>query len=261
MISPTPDTPRSGATKVTHWLSYGGGVNSTALVIALCDGLIPGVDRWRVVFSDTKDEKDETYDYIDRVMRPWIRQRGKVIETVCGTEGVLERWQRLKVCGNRMLRACTVEAKIKPITWHIEAHGSKNDIQLIGIHADEQHRAKPARDGELARRFPLVELGWGSEECVDAIKRAGLPVPVKSGCWHCPFMRRKEIIELSISAPCKFEQIVALEDAANAEQGADVNQNPRMQWHRPAREIRDGGALFADASKDMPCSCWDGDAE
>jgi 3'-phosphoadenosine 5'-phosphosulfate sulfotransferase (PAPS reductase)/FAD synthetase len=240
------------------WLSYGGGVNSTALCIALHNKLVPGVSSWRVVFSDTYDESDETYNYIDTVMRPWLRARGKVLETVCDKEGVLERWERLSVTGNRVLRTCTVEAKIKVINAHIAAHGNKDDVQLIGIDADEAHRAKEPRDGRKVS-FPLLALDWGRDECIEAIKGAGLPVPPKSGCWHCPFMRRKQIINLSVSAPCKFDRIVRLEDAANAKHGPAPGGSPRMQWHRPAREIRDGGALFADASKDLPCGCWDGE--
>lgn len=240
---------------ITHWLSYGGGINSTALAILLAEKRVPGVDRWRCVFCDTKDEKDETYWYVDLVFRPWLRQRGVVIETVCADEGVLERWERLAVTGNRMLRTCSIESKIKPVARHIEAHGSPDDVQFIGIHADEADRAK-----ERARvRYPLIELDLGQEECVETIKAAGLPVPVKSGCWHCPFARRGEVVALAVSAPCKFERIVKLEDAANAKHGPQPDGTPRMQWSKPARQIRDGGALFEDAAKDLPCGCWDGE--
>lgn len=239
------------------WVSYGAGVNSTAMIVALVKGRL-NVGHWRVVFSDTMDEKDSTYKYLYGVMMPWLKARGRTLEVVRADEGVLERWQRLSVTGNRIIRSCSDEGKIKPIKRHILAHGSADDVQLLGIHAGESHRAKPARAGELVRRYPLIELDWGQDECVAAIVDAGLPVPEKSGCWHCPFMRRREIVELSISAPCKFERIVALEDAANAKHGPQPDGSPRMQWNKPAREIRDGGSLFADASKDLPCACWDG---
>jgi 3'-phosphoadenosine 5'-phosphosulfate sulfotransferase (PAPS reductase)/FAD synthetase len=240
---------------LTHWLSYGAGVNSTAVLVALLDGRIQA-DPWRIVWADTHDEKDETYDYVFGVIQPFLRKRGRVLEIVCGREGVLGRWERLSVTGSRLIRSCTEESKILPIKRHILAHGSPADVQLIGIHADEAHRAKPARSGELARRYPLIDLDWGSDECREAIEAAGLPVPVKSGCWHCPFMRRREIVDLAISAPCKFDRIVKLEDAANAKHPSE-DGTPRMQWSKPAREIRDGGALFADAANDKPCACFD----
>lgn len=238
----------------TNWLSYGAGVISTAMLVALMDGRVKA-EPWRVVWADTKDEKDETYSYVFGTIMPWLRARGRTLEVVCGQEGVLERWERLEVTGSRIVRACTSHAKIYPMRRHVLAHGTVGDTQLVGIDADEQHRAKQPSDDKLKVRYPLIELDWGRDECVEAIKGAGLPVPPKSGCWHCPFMRKAEVVQLAISAPCKFERIVALEDAAAAKHGQRLNQ-----WgNKTAREWRDGGSLFVDASKDLPCACWDGD--
>ena len=257
--------------KVTHWLSYGGGVNSTALAILLASGAVAGVDRWRVIFADTHDEKDATYEYIDRVMRPWLRSRGKLVETVSHREGVIKRWERMSVTGSRLVRSCSVDHKIKPIMRYITAFGTPDDVQLIGIHAGEEHRAK---DGTgLPRRYPLIELGIDQAECIKIIKAAGLPVPVKSGCWHCPFMRKAEIIELAVSAPDRFGRIVKLEDAANREHPAD-DGTPRTQWGttsnkwRSAREwaalacqTKSSGELYQEVDPDPPCACFDGEPE
>lgn len=46
------------------WLSYGGGVNSTALAVLLAGGRFPKYENWRIVFSDTGEEKPETYAFI-----------------------------------------------------------------------------------------------------------------------------------------------------------------------------------------------------
>ena len=249
-------TDPNDAAKVMHWLSYGAGVNSTALLVALIEKKVDA-HPFRVVFSDTQDERDETYDYLYHQAMPYARKHGVTIEVCRGYEGVLERWERLSVTGNRIMRTCTKEAKTTPIGKHIRAHTHKEQaiVQLIGIHADEQHRARPANLGESEKRYPLIELGWGPEECREAIERAGLPIPVKSGCWHCPFLRKQQVIDLCISAPCKFDRIIRLEDAANAKHPGDT---VRTQWgDKPAREWRDGGSLFADASKDLPCGCMD----
>jgi len=236
------------------WLSYGAGVNSTAILVLLTQGKVPNVGKWRVLFADTQDEKEETYEYLYTKAMPFARKHGATIEVCRPYEGVIERWARLGVVGSRITRACTDHAKKVPMDKHVKAHSHElwKVTRLVGIHADESHRAKPV-DGV---RYPLVELGYGQEECVDIITRAGLPVPPKSGCWHCPFMRKAEIIQLSISAPCRFEAIVALEDNAEAVRGTRLNH-----WgNKSAREWRDGGALFADASNDIPCGCMDGDS-
>jgi 3'-phosphoadenosine 5'-phosphosulfate sulfotransferase (PAPS reductase)/FAD synthetase len=251
--------------KLTHWLSYGGGVNSTALLIALIDGRVKA-EPWRVLFSDTMDEKDETYAYTYGVLMPYLRQQGRSLEIVRPAEGVLERAERLSVTLSRTLRTCTVEAKIMPINRHIKAHGSPDDVQLIGIDAGEAHRANhETRPGDLAKRYPLLELDWDRDDCVEVIKAAGLPVPPKSGCWHCPFMRKAEVISLAINMPDRFGRIVKLEDAANREHPSDDGR-PRTQWgDRPAREwarlacdSKSSGELFQGVDPDPPCACYDG---
>ena len=47
-----------------YWLSYGGGINSTALAILLIENKLPQYVPFRVLFSDTGNEKDETYNFI-----------------------------------------------------------------------------------------------------------------------------------------------------------------------------------------------------
>lgn len=250
-------------TSITYWLSYGGGVNSTALAILLQFGRFPQYEPWRVLFADTRDEEPETYEYIDNVFRPWLRKRGRVLETACADEGVIEKFERLRVTGSRIIRTCTIEAKIKPVRRHILAHGTGDDVQLIGIDAGESHRmASPANPGELARVRPLVDANIDRDECVRIIEAAGLPVPPKSGCWHCPFKRAAQVIQLAIHRPCDFARIERLEAAATEAHGRDKYGNPRTQWgDKPAsywRERANGGPLFDDSEANPPCGCYDG---
>ena len=94
---------------MTYWLSYGGGVNSTALAVLLVRGQLPQYMPWRIVFSDTGEEKLETYSYIRDSFEPWLARHGKTLEVVRPSESVLARWERLKVTGSRIIRSCTVE--------------------------------------------------------------------------------------------------------------------------------------------------------
>lgn len=246
--------------KPTYWLSYGGGVNSTAIAVLLCEQKLPALSPWRCVFADTRDEKDETYDFIASHFQPYLRRFGKVLEVVCDSEGVLDRFERLRVTGNRMLRSCTRDAKLTPIRRHIEAHGEDGDVQLVGIHADESHRAKD-RPGV---RYPLMEIGFGQAECVDVIRAAGLPVPVKSGCWHCMFARVGEVVQLALHRPDRFQRIVDLEAAANKAHPEHL----RTQWgDRPATKWREMACanvampLYDPSGSEMPCGCYDGGSQ
>lgn len=241
----------------TYWLSYGGGVNSTALAILIANGQLPQYEPWRIIFSDTGEEQPETYAYINNHFIPWLDKHGKSLEIVRPNETVLERWERLRVTGSRLLRSCTVEGKINPIKRYIEANGG--GIQLIGVDAGESHRMP-----EKVR--PLVDLDIDRNECEEIIKAEGLPSPGKSGCWCCPFRRVSEIIKLAKLEPCKFERIVKLEEIATKTHGLTTDGNPRTQWgDKPAiywRERAKQGDIFYDDGQigdDAPhCGCYDG---
>jgi hypothetical protein len=51
-------------------------------------------------------------------------------------------------------------------------------------------------DPRYEYRFPLIELGWDRERCIDKIRREGWPVPHKSSCFFCPSIQRNEVLNL-----------------------------------------------------------------
>ena len=239
------------------WLSYGGGVNSTALAILMVRGKLPQYDPWRILFSDTGEEKPETYAYIRDHFEPWLAMHGKTLEKVRPKESVLARWERLKVTGSRLVRTCSVEGKIRPQERYRKAEGG--GIALLGIDASEAHRMP----NEVR---PLVDLNIDRDECDLIIAAEGLPNPGKSGCWMCPFMRVGEIVKLAKLNPCGFERIERLEAVATETHGTDPNGQARTQWgDKPASYWRDRakqGDLLYDGNRlsdDAPhCGCYDG---
>lgn len=250
-----------------HWLSYGGGVNSTALAILVCEGALPWAVPCRFVWADTGDEKDETYSYIEHVFRPYLACHGQELETVRDRESVLERWERLAVVGSRILRTCTSHAKIRPIEALKRASGSLGGVQLIGIDAAESHRARPSQPGDpYLKRYPLVELGIDRRGCAAIVRNAGLCLPVKSGCWHCPFMRKREVLDLAQNRPDRFQRIIDLEEASllihPIEPGkvrAQWGERPATEWLKIARqEQRQGAFDLGSDPEEMPCGCYDG---
>jgi len=237
-----------------YWLSYGGGVNSTALAILLARGELPKYAGWRVVFSDTGDEKPETYEFIERHFVPFLTYYGKRLEVVRPKETVLERWERLRVTGSRLLRGCTVEGKINPIKRHIAENGG--GVQLIGIDAGEAHRMPSAVR-------PLVDLDLDRDDCERVIRGTGMPSPGKSGCWHCPFARVQEVVDLARLAPDRFNRIKVLEAVATETHGPMPNGEPRCQWgDKPAayweKRARQGDLLDEFRRVEVPCGCFDG---
>jgi hypothetical protein len=237
-----------------YWLSYGGGVNSTALAILLVTGALPQYEPFDVIFADTGEEETHTYLYIKEHFEPWLRGGGHDLVIVRPKESVLERWERLHVTGSRLIRACTVEGKINPIRDYIKANGGGES--LIGIDAGEAHRS----DGKIR---PLVDLDIDREECIDIIKDAGLPVPGKSGCWCCPFKRVSDVLMLVSTDPCRAYRIERLEHAATEMHGLDSNGNPRTQWSdKPVaywmERARQGDMFYEVVTPGVPCECYDG---
>lgn len=280
----------------TFWLSYGGGVNSTVLAILLCEGKLPQYQPWEAIFSDTHDEKPKTYEYVEKIFVPYLSRFGKVLYQVRPKEGVLQRWERLRVTGSRILRACSSIAKIEPIEKYLEGQGGKI-CQLIGIDADQPHRARPPHpQDKFEKRYPLVDLDIDRAGCEEIIRNAGLPIPPKSGCWPCPFMRVDEVMDLAIFEPEKFTRISQLEKMATEthgpvpiyqlrwvgvdSEGGDIHEEvivgreARTQWgNRPAeywmerakkreevrRIQRTQIEMFdSDSEPQMPCGCYDG---
>ena len=195
----------------TYWLSYGAGVNSTALAILLCEGKLPQYRPFKLIFSDTGNEKDETYAYLHEHAIPYFQRHGVEYIGVRPELTVLEYWQSYSMVGSRVVRVCTDKAKIKPIEAYVERHAAAEDAQLIGYHAAESHRARQHPLDKRPKLFPLVDLGIDNDGCKDIITAAGLPIPPKSGCWHCPFMRVGEIRDLFWKHPERFAAIARLE--------------------------------------------------
>ena len=198
-----------------YWLSYGGGVNSTALAILLCEGLLPAFAPWEAIFADTGDERDETYAFIDKQFKPYLARFGKTLHVCRDRESVLERWERLAVVGcaccgpapatRRSGRSRPMSASTTPtVPSSSSASTPTNRI------------AKPVREEgrDIPKVYPLVDLGIGRKGCAEIIRRAGLCVPVKSGCWHCPFMRKCEVLDLARDRPERLLRIIDLEEAS-----------------------------------------------
>ena len=191
-------------------VSFGGGVNSVAMTILLFR------QRWRgtILFSDTGCEWPETYCYLDYFEGEWLRPRGLSITRISGWP-----WQRpegglplLDYCERRhtfpmaAMRWCTTEWKIRPMDRYCKRVLGDTEL-LIGIAADEAHRRPTANR-------PLVDAGVDRAGCIAIIESEGLSVPLKSGCFICPFQGVARMRVLYDVHPDLFERVARLEESA-----------------------------------------------
>lgn len=190
-------------------LSYGGGVNSTALLILLARQRHP-LDY--VVFADTGSERPETYDYLKQAKQYCDTHRIPFqIVGVRNGDSLYDRCERRRVVPSKMWRWCTRDFKVKPIYSFYRSLKS-HVFQYVGIDYDEVHRIKDSKEDYVTNIYPLVDLKIGRDQCVDIIRSAGLPVPMKSGCYFCPFRNNEDWANLYQSHPKLYRAAMDLEE-------------------------------------------------
>ncbi|HPN32852.1 MAG TPA: hypothetical protein PKY81_18020, partial [bacterium] len=182
-------------------LSYGGGVNSTAILALMKLGEYPTPDL--IVFCDTGAEKQDTYCYLKYISKLFPI---KIIKSELG--GLIDYCKKYKIIPTIMQSFCTHKFKIRPFDKLIK---NQDYIKILGIDYGERHRKIEGSNTE----YPLIEMKIDRNDCIEIIKKAGLEIPVKSGCYICPNMRMSELKNLRENFPEYFQILVNLEKEAN----------------------------------------------
>ena len=191
-------------------LNYGGGVNSTALVIELVKRKFP-LDY--VIFSDTGSEMPKTYDYI-KIMSKWFKERNLPFILVKNkyNKPIYDYYFEKKTMPYRKFRDCTDKFKKSPIMKFIKQFKEEKVIQYIGIGIDEARRMRGSMTKWIKFSYPLCDWGIDRKGCIDIIKKEGLPIPVKSGCYFCPYQNRDSWVKLLEKHPNLFKKARDMEE-------------------------------------------------
>jgi hypothetical protein len=202
-------------------VSYGGGVNSTAMLIAMRKlDIIPHA----IVFADTGGEMPHTYRYLV-TFGAWLASNGMppitavkydsqhgTLETECLNNETIPS----KAFGNS---GCSVKWKRQPIDKWIKddrrcaatlARGEKV-VRFIGIHYGEKRRGRIPDTEQFEFVYPLRGLQIGQQGCEQLIANEGLPLPGKSACFFCPAMKVHEIKSLAANHPDLAKRAIEME--------------------------------------------------
>ena len=211
-------------------LAFGAGVQSTALLLMSCKGLLPRLDA--AIFSDVGWEPSKVYRHLE-----WCIEYAAKYEIPVRIVKQTEDGLRLDVLNNvtrvdgghapvlpyytatieskpegMSMRHCTTDYKVKPLMKFIkrEILGLKKYARIpkevlvhqwIGISFDEATRAKPSQYPFSEHVFPF--LNWGIESPNGKTSRRyqiinwleenypEIEVP-RSACIGCPFHSNKE---------------------------------------------------------------------
>jgi hypothetical protein len=176
-------------------LSFGGGINSVALLVLLAQGKITPIDE--ALFADTGCEMPETYTYIEKIVKPFCKINKINFATTENQEKtLLQHCQKLHLIPSRQQRWCTDKWKKRVIRKYLLTNypNASKIVQIIGYAQGEEKRADncTAENSE----YPLIKLKITRRKCKNIIHKAGLPIPAKSGCFICPHKTVKEWIRL-----------------------------------------------------------------
>lgn len=191
---------------VKNYLSFGAGVNSTGLLLLLKDQNV----EFETIFVDHETDLPETYKYVD-----YLKKKGFDITIIKpnyeGYSSLYEYCKFRKFLPSIYLRWCTYRFKLQPI-WKF---AEKPCNMFIGISFDERHRAIPKYKQKQAKgikiKYPLIEQHITRNDCIKIIKKHGLKIPIKSGCWICPYQSPKQLTWLYLNHRDLFLKLVELE--------------------------------------------------
>ena len=247
-------------------VSLGGGVNSTAMVVAM---ILMNEPIDAIVFSDTGGEKPETYESVRRLSE-WTQSKGYPAVTTVSRNESLEDY-----CTDRKMlpslaygfKQCAGDFKIKPIhnwvkNWDpaIKCWAEKGKVtKCIGFDFGTRDRARAEKFGEdypkkYQLRYPLIEMQLTREMCRNVIENVGLEVPIKSCCFFCPAHKKHEVIELSKTHPELFERALAIEDLAMPGLTTSKGLGRNFSWRTVVKNGLEQMTMFDD-SPDISCVC------
>ena len=227
------------------YLSYGGGINSTAMMIMLID---QGIE-FEAVFVDHGGDYPETYKYVELLL-----QKGYPITVLSARVDDLnltDYCKKYRIMPSRQQRWCTDKFKIKPMYEYF----TRPCTVFIGFHCDEAQRAQPSRDAGIINEFPLIDYSVDQKGCEEIIIKAGLPVPMKSGCYYCPFQRVGQFRKLRDERPDLYCITKGIEDNFN-ERRKEQGKSPfYLKGDTPINKlVRDGQDYLFDGWR-KPCQC------
>lgn len=257
-------------------ISYGGGVQSTAMVVLAATGELPHGPYDAALFSNVGEDSEHpaTLEYVRNVAIPWAAERGfQIHELKRVMRGGEERtlWQDLMrdsktinipirmANGAPGNRNCTATYKMKVVGKWLKEHGASEAepaTVAIGISTDEIIRVsnKKSMPYEIPV-YPLIDLGLDRSRCMSVIRDAGLPVPPKSSCFFCPFHRPQQWAEMRRDEPELFEKAAQLEDVLN-ERRAKLGKDD-VYLTRFAKPLREA---ISEAGQELPLFAPDTDS-
>ncbi len=234
-----------------NYLSYGAGVNSTAMLLLLHD------EGWEFesIYVDHGCDWPETREYVKMMA---LKYPITILKPdVEGFSNLYDYCWHHKMVPFFSQRFCTAKFKVRVMQKYVEIPC----FQYIGFSKGEEHRAKLTAFKGAENRFPLIEWEIDRAGCEEIIKGHGLPVPMKSGCWFCLFQRVGEWKKLRREHPdlfCKAQQLEARNmeyRRTHARKDGSFKQFGLAGPKRLSEIVKEGHGWLFEEMEYPPCNC------
>ncbi|GGK40555.1 hypothetical protein GCM10010124_36690 [Pilimelia terevasa] len=247
-MNTTAMTPEASVGKpAINALSLGAGVQSSALLVAACRGLVEKFDV--CIFADTGWESITVYQHLLRLERLAAAHHIPVVRVGAGNIRLdalnpASRFASMPLFtlapnGQRGMarRQCTSSYKISPLKKEVRRrlgypHPRRVPAAVwaqmaIGISVDEIGRARDSDVRYMRNTFPLLDLGWRRSDCLSYLAENGLADTPRSSCVGCPFHSDDFWADLKSNQPLEWASAVAFDHAIrNGSARATANGHP-----------------------------------
>jgi len=243
-------------------ISYGGGTQSTALVLMGLNGEfdLPRPDF--AVFADTGGEPQFIYDYLDYFVKYCKEKYDFDIHVIKHKKGLVHRLLEEihkardgKFYSNSappfyymengqvkmFMRQCTSDYKVHPITKFINSQLERKEPYRLwmGISFEERQRMRISTIKRRKNFYPLVENYVKRMGSVQYVIDQGLKAPQRSSCYFCPFHSDRYWKWLKKDHPGEFAKAVDFESKVQKRVNGHLNES--VYLHRscvPLDQVR-----------------------
>lgn len=193
---------------VRHILSLSGGKDSAALAIYMRDR-VPDMEY---IFSDTRKELPETYEYLERISS----YLGKEVTRLNADVG-FDHWYEMYggMIPSNHRRWCTRALKLKPFEKHC---GDDQVVNYVGLRADEDRSGYISHKPNIKAVYPFKEDGLILRDIEEILRSSGVGMPpytkwgrTRSGCYFCFYQQKIEWVRLKETHPDLYDKAKAYE--------------------------------------------------
>ena len=191
-------------------LSYGGGINSSALFFYL---LAENKPLDLVIFADTGEEEPKTMKSVAAMQRICEKKAIPFVIVKSKYGNLYDHYYKKKAVMSLMRRDCTGKFKVSPIRQYLRSTYGKQEkfVIYIGIAWEEMHRMKESNVKYIVQSYPFIENRIDRSGNKKILKDHAF-IASKSGCKGCLYLKRKQWVKMIIENRDEFERHMKLEE-------------------------------------------------